>query len=137
MNSNYITYEQFKSMPGYEAFIAENPSEGILKVQAFTADQAIPIADADVFITKNINGQDVLFFQGKTDSSGIIDNIVLPAPIGGYDVDLFELPSYTTYDLIFSSTLYNKIKQYQISMFGDVKVLQYVKLMLDGNGGNM
>lgn len=137
MNSNYITYEQFKSMPGYDKFLAENPSEGILKVQAFTADQAIPITDADVYIIKKIDGQDVLFFEGKTDSSGIIDNIILPAPSGAYNIDLFEAPNYTTYDLVFSSDLYHTIKQYEISMFGDVKVLQYIKLKLNETGGNM
>lgn len=137
MEENYITYEQFKTTPSYEKFLAENPSQGVLKVQAFTSDQAIPIADAEVYIVKKIDGQDVLFFKGTTNSSGIIDNIVLPAPDGDYNFETLETPKYTTYELVFSSKLYNTIQQYQIAMFGGIKVLQYIKLKMDGNGGKM
>ena len=69
-----------------------------------------------------------MFFSGQTDSSGIVDNIILPAPKAEINLDTFEVPKYTTYNLVVSSDEYKKIKQYNISMYGDVKVLQYVKI---------
>lgn len=131
---DYMSLEQFEKTDEYKTFIEENPSTGVLKVQVFTADQAIPIANAEVFITKKIGDNDVLFFSGQTDSSGIVDNIILPAPAAEINLDAFEVPKYTTYNLVVSSDEYKKIKQYNISMYGDVKVLQYVKIY---SGGNM
>ena len=131
---DYMSLEQFEKTDEYKTFIEENPSTGVLKVQVFTADQAIPIANAEVFITKKIGYNDVLFFSGQTDSSGIVDNIILPAPKAEINLDTFEVPKYTTYNLVVSSDEYKKIKQYNISMYGDVKVLQYVKIY---SGGNM
>ena len=130
---DYISLEQFEKTDEYKTFIEENPSTGVLKVQVFTADQAIPIANAEVFITKKIGDNDVLFFSGQTDSSGIVDNIILPAPAAEINLDVFAVPKYTTYNLVVSSDEYKKIKQYNISMYGDIKVLQYVKIYSVGN----
>ena len=109
---DYMSLEQFEKTDEYKTFIEENPSTGVLKVQVFTADQAIPIANAEVFITKKIGDNDVLFFSGQTDSSGIVDNIILPAPKAEINLDTFEVPKYTTYNLVVSSDEYKKIKQY-------------------------
>ena len=127
-----ITLEQFRKMPEYQKFIQQNPSTGTLKVQVFTADQAIPLPDTEIFITKQIGNYNVLFFEGVTDSSGIIDNIVLPTPVN--DLDLKELipPSYETYQLVASNNKLREIKQYQISMYGGIKVLQYIKMHVTG-----
>lgn len=133
---NNITYEQFKSLPEYQEYIETNPSTGVLKVQVFTADQAIPIPNTNIYITKQIGNYNVLFFQGETDSSGIIDNIILPAPIGDFNLDDFITPSYTTYQLVASNDQLKQIRQYQISMFGDVKVLQYIKMFGGDNIGS-
>lgn len=131
---NNISLEEFKKLPEYQQFIEENPSAGSLKIQVFTADQAIPIENANIFITKKIGNYNVLFFRGVTDSSGIIDNIILPAPGGEYNIETFEVPKYTIYDLIANSDKYKTIKQYEIAMFGDVRVLQYVKMLPNKSG---
>lgn len=132
---NSISLEQFKTIPEYQEFIKENPETGLLKVQAFTADQAIPLPNTKVFITKQIGDNDVLFFSGETNSSGIIDQIELPAPNGEYNIESFEAPKYTTYKLIASNDQYKMVKEYEVAMFGNVRVLQYVKFQPDMNGG--
>lgn len=133
---NNITLEQFKKLPEYQNFIQKNPSTGNLKVQVFTADQAIPLPNTQVYITKQIGDYNVLFFEGMTDSSGIIDNIILPAPVGDFNVEEFVAPDYTMYQLVASNDALKEIKQYQISMFGDVKVLQYIKMHVPGGENN-
>ena len=133
---NNITLEQFKKLPEYQNFIQKNPSTGNLKVQVFTADQAIPLPNTQVYITKQIGDYNVLFFEGMTDSSGIIDNIILPAPVGDFNVEEVVAPDYTMYQLVASNDALKEIKQYQISMFGDVKVLQYIKMHVPGGENN-
>ena len=121
-----IKYEDFKKLNEYQQFILDNPDVGYLKIQAFTAYGAIPIDDVDVLITKDIGEYKVIFYEGKTDSEGIISDIMLPAPktVTASDVE----PSYTLYDLTCVSRGYETIKNYSIGMFGDVRVLQYVKM---------
>ena len=84
---------------------------------------------AEIIITKEIGGNNVLFFRGYTDSSGIIDNITLPAPTSGYDDNSFQTSSTTSYRLTAMKDNYDCLKQYIINMIGDVKVLQYIKMI--------
>lgn len=123
-----ISYKDFKKLDEYQDFISENPDIGILKVQVFTAYGAIPIADTDILISKDIGNYRVVFFQGKTDSSGIISNIELPAPITDVIPNPEVPPKYTVYSLSAIHTGYESIKQYSIGMFGGVKIIQYVKM---------
>ena len=123
-----ISYEEFSKTEEYKAFVVVNPEQGSLKVMAFTAYQAIPIENAEIIITKEIGGHNVLFFRGYTDSSGIIDNITLPAPTSGYDDNSFQTSSTTSYKLTAIKDKYDSVKQYIINMIGDVKVLQYIKM---------
>ena len=70
-----ISYEEFKNTDLYEDFILENSDAGNLKVQVFTAYAAIPIPDTKIVVYKDIEEYRVIFFQGVTDSSGIISGI--------------------------------------------------------------
>lgn len=59
-----ISYEEFQKTDAYPAFAKQNSDVGYLKVQAFMADQAIPIPDVEILITKEIEGNIVVFFAG-------------------------------------------------------------------------
>lgn len=122
-----LSLEEFKKLPEYQDFIKDNPDIGTLKVQAFTAYNSVPIADAEVMISKDIDEYRIVFFRGVTDSSGIIDNIELPAPLKS-TVGSIEAPLYTVYNLTAIHTGFESIKQYSIGMFGGIKVIQYIKM---------
>ncbi len=126
MKQEIISLEDFKNSNLYSDFIRENPSTGTLKVQVFTAYNAIPISDCEIVIFKTIGNKKVLFYSGMTDSSGIIDNIVLPAPKAVEN--LMDIPSYTIYDMSAIHVGYQTIKQYKIGMLGGIKAIQYVKM---------
>lgn len=124
---NYISFEEFKRLNEYQQFILDNPDVGYLKVQAFTAYGAIPIENVKVIVYKDIGNYRVIFFEGNTDSSGIISDIMLPAPETITDPN--ATPAYTIYNMTAIHSEYEAIKNYSIGMFGDVRVLQYVKMM--------
>ena len=124
---DYMTFDEFQKLREYQTFMTENPSTGTLRVNVFTANGAIPLADANVIITKKIGNYNVLFFDGLTNSSGMIDNIVLPTP--NTSSNNMEVPNYTFYELNANHAGYQDVKQYEIAMFGNTKVIQYVKLM--------
>ena len=127
----YISFDEFKKLDIYNDFIKVNPDLGVLKIEAFTANEGIPIPDTDIVIYKDIGEYNVVFFKGKTDSNGMIDNIYLPAPKKSDSMSL-EIPLYTVYEMNAFHIGYETIKKYSIGMFGDVKVIQYVKMMPEG-----
>ena len=126
---NYISYDEFKKTDDYQEFIKANPDFGNLKVEAFTAYGAVPVENTEILITKEINGKNVLFFKGYTDSSGIINNIKLPAPPSVSVANQDNPPLYTIYELSASHEDYEQLKKYYVGMFGGINVIQYVKMI--------
>ena len=126
-----ISYEEFKNTDLYEDFIKENDDVGNLKVQVFTAYGAIPVPDTNIVVYKDIEEYRIIFFQGVTDSSGIISDIVLPAPKMVTSNE--ETPIYTIYNMTAFNTGYETLKNFSIGMLGGVNVIQYVKMLPDIN----
>ena len=126
-----ISYEEFKNTDLYEDFIKENDDVGNLKVQVFTAYGAIPVSDTNIVVYKDIEEYRIIFFQGVTDSSGIISDIVLPAPKMVTSNE--ETPIYTIYNMTAFNTGYETLKNFSIGMLGGVNVIQYVKMLPDIN----
>ena len=131
-----ISYEEFQKTDAYPTFAKQNSDVGYLKVQAFMADQAIPIPDVEILITKEIGDDVVIFFRGYTDSSGIIDNITLPAPADTYNVSTETFSEFEVYDLTAVKESFQTLKKYTIGMFGGLKVLQYIKMIPMIQGGS-
>ena len=122
----FISYDEFKKLDIYNDFINVNPDMGILKIEAFIANEGLPIPDTDILIYKDIGEYNVIFFKGKTDSNGMIDNIYLPTPKMS-ESNILE-PLYTVYDMNAYHIGFETIKKYSIGMFGGIKVIQYVKM---------
>lgn len=126
---NLMSYEEFKKTPNYKKFIEENHGTGTLKVQAFTAYQAVPISDVEIVITKDFGNDRVVFFEGYTNSSGVIENIKLPASDKKYDPVTLEPSGHTLYDLTAISEGYETIKKYNVDMYNGINSVQYVKMI--------
>ncbi len=108
----------------YQEFLKENPENGILKVQVFMANQAIPIANVNILIEKEISNETLYFFNGMTNESGIIEAISLPAP----KIEDNDIPKYVSYQLIVKHPNYQGPTTYTIPIYSGQKMLQYVVL---------
>lgn len=108
----------------YQEFLKENPENGILKVQVFMANQAIPIANVNILIEKEISNETLVFFNGMTNESGIIEAISLPAP----KIEDNDIPKYVSYQLIVKHPNYQGPTTYTIPIYSGQKMLQYVVL---------
>jgi len=122
----YFDSEEFKASSLYKTFINVNNGKGILKVEASTAQDAYPLENVEIIISKMINGNKVIFYQGFTNDSGIIDGIVLPTRKMKKDVNDVSDIIFTTYDLLAKYPKYNIEKIYDVSIFDDIKVIQPV-----------
>ena len=120
----YISFDDFKKMDIYNDFMRVNPSIGYLKIRVSNVYEAIPLNNVLITIYKDIGEFNVIFYQGITDSNGIISNIKLPCPKG---IDFIEIPEYSIY-------LYKAEKDgYEVDnnsfvVFSDVVVNQSINL---------
>ena len=80
MNIYNINDENFKNTEAYRSFMNDNPVNGYLKIRAYGASGAIPISNLKIVVSKIINNTKIIFFEGTTNESGIIDKITLPTP---------------------------------------------------------
>lgn len=137
-----ITLEEFSKTSEYQDFYKENPSTGRLKVEVFTAYQAIPVANTEILVTKDIGDKRVIFFNGLTNSSGMISNIELPAPLEDKNFKPGSDAHYANYDVTAIHEGFEKIKKYDIAIFGNTGIIQYIKMIpeismegIDQHGG--
>lgn len=64
--------------PEYDDYLNRYPGRGGLKVQISVAHDAFPVEGVFVDIASVVNGKRYSLYHDVTDSSGIVDEIVLP-----------------------------------------------------------
>ena len=135
MNTYNIYDENYVNSDSYQKFISENPSKGSLRIRAFAASEAIPISGLKITITKTIDNSNVIFFEGYTNESGIIDNIALPTP--ELDTDNLLKPFFSSYEITATYLPDNFVHKYIVNMYENICVIQNIKIVpeLNVNGG--
>ena len=133
MQSAQTSVEQTQD---YLNFIKDNPKQGELKIQANTARQSLPVSNVLVEISKNFNGIKKLFYSLKTDQSGIIDGILLPAP----DKEISQQPSttipYASYDILATHPNYTEKNYQDVQIYDGVKSIQPINLTPHSENNN-
>ena len=126
-----IDDKDFVNSELYKNFINENPGIGFLKIRAFAASQAVPISGMNVQVSKDIDGNKVVFFSGVTNESGVIERISLPVPRSS---DNLMMPVLTTYDV---NTEYGGIDRlYKVNVYDDIYVVQNINVT-PSDGGSL
>lgn len=125
MNNVNITDSNFISTIVYKKFMIENTGRGILNIRASFANQALPITNLKVVVSKEIENYNVIFYEGVTNISGLIEKISLPTPPKEND-DLIA-PKNTTYKI---TTLYNNREYtYVVNMYDGIYVVQNINIV--------
>ncbi|MDD6404059.1 MAG: hypothetical protein PUG33_08090 [Mollicutes bacterium] len=125
MNNVNITDSNFISTIVYKKFMIENTGRGILNIRASFANQALPITNLKVVVSKEIENYNVIFYEGVTNISGLIEKISLPTPPKEND-DLIA-PKNTTYKI---TTLYNNREYtYVVNMYDGICVVQNINIV--------
>ena len=119
----------FNAPQTYEEFLNQNPAKGTLKIQAFTARQAIPVPGVHVIVSKRIGDENHIFFEGTTDESGLIDNITLPAPMRSSSETPFQPHPFALYDIQTDHPSYLQQDLRYGAIFEGIKSIQPVDLI--------
>ncbi len=111
----------------YQEFLKENPGRGVLKIRTSSASETLPVSDVLVTVTKVVGKNTIVFFDGKTDDSGMINGIVLPTPKRVSNDE--EVPKFATYSLRAVHLNNNFDKTYDISLCCGVVAIQYINIV--------
>ena len=131
MNTVNINDEDFVKTKAYQDFLVSNPSNGFLKVRAFAANQAIPISGLKVVVTKNIGNNNVVFFEGYTNESGVIEKISLPAP--KLDLNNLDIPKSASYEIATTYLKDNTSELYKVNIYENIYVIQNISIVPNMN----
>lgn len=126
MNIYTINDDEFTSSLAFQNFLKENPTSGNLRIRAYSASEAIPIKGLKIEVSTLIGDDKVIFFEGETDSSGLIDRISLPAP--QLNTDNMIKPTSTVYDIYANYPPNNVSAIYKVNMYEDICVVQNINI---------
>lgn len=127
MNTYYFDNVQFMNTSSYNEFISNNPEKGSLKIRAYYANQAVPVEGLRIIVSCNINNDKIIFFDGYTNDSGIIEKIILPVP--KLDTNNMNVPNTITYDIEADYEPDNINMTYKVNMYEDICVVQNINIV--------
>lgn len=119
-----VNDKDFLNSELYRSFINSNPGIGFLKIRAYAASDAVPISGLSVVISKDIGGNKVIFFEGVTNESGVIERISLPVP--RMSSDNLIAPVISTYDI--NTTYEGESRLYKVNVYDDIYVVQNINV---------
>ncbi len=126
MNTYNFNDNSFKNTNIYKSFINDYPVWGRLRIRVYTASEAIPIKNLRVIISKDIDDNHIIFFDGLTNESGLIEKILLPAP--KLNISNMDIPNKVTYDVLVNNNIY------KVDIFEDVCVVQDINIVPEVGG---
>lgn len=124
MNIYDINDNEFLKSDIYKDFIKKNGGLGHLSVRAYAASEALPIKGLKLEVSTIFDNNKIILFDGYTNESGVIENILLPAPI--YDENNLVSPIKIIYNLNATYTPSKFYKEYLINMFDGISVMQNI-----------
>ena len=127
MNTYYVSDENFFKSDLYQNYLKDNPTTGRLKIRAYAANQAVPISGMNIIIYKIIDENKVIFYEGNTNESGVIEKINLPTPVLNSNDTI--VPNKATYLLNASYTKDNINLNYEINMYENICVVQNINVV--------
>lgn len=125
----FYTDKLLENDSSFQEFIRNSPGTGYLKIRATSAFEAVPVEGLNIKVSKEIGNNKVIFYEGKTDYSGMINDIVLSAPMAITD-DLVE-PKFNTYKIEAKNENINQ--EYDISICCGFTVIQYINVTPSSN----
>ena len=116
----------------YNSFLLANPTTSSLNIRTSSANLAIPVSGVRITVSKEIEGNMVIFYTGITDSSGVINDISLPTPsISSNDL---EIPLGTDYDIEASFESFKK--KYNVIMYPNICSTLNINIIPGDNYGS-
>ncbi len=124
-----LTQGSEREYASFEEFAKANPARGLLRIQAFAAQQAFPIVNAKIEVEKDFADGTHRFAEAYTDINGVVENITLPTK----DKSLSQSPGgvipYTTYTIKVTHPHFAPTVFCEVPIFDGIESLQPVAMV--------
>ena len=131
-NKNLTLTNTQSAMQRFDEFKGECNKRGILRIETYGSNGLYPVGNSRVIVYKEIDGEKYYIYDSHTDSSGILDNLQLPAP----DKSLSEteqgscgLAPYATYDIFVSHPGFISTYLENVPIFDSTVSIQSVEML--------
>lgn len=116
------------------SFMNNNAGNGSLKIRAYAVNEALPVSGLHIIVSTVFDNNKIIFFDGNTDSSGMIKTLSLPVPI--VDNNDLDVPNSIIYDIEAIDSQYHTDKLFQVRMYDNICVVQNIMIIpeVDKNG---
>lgn len=108
--------------------MAEN-NEGYIVVQVSTANEAIPLANANVMVTEETEKGESLIRLLKTDRSGKTEVIAVPAPPAANSRSFEGVNRFSKYNIRVDYPGYYTVENVNVPVFSGQKSIQSVSMI--------
>lgn len=129
-NSFLISDSEVLNSDYYKNFIRINSGKGNLKIHAYAASEALPVSGLKVVVSSVIENKKVIFYEGYTDASGMIETLSLPAPKLSFDN--LSVPTTVSYEIDASFKGENLPIIFHVNMYDGVCVVQNINYVPGG-----
>ena len=120
-----------KNQAIWDAFMAQNPNVGYIKMQVSTAGGVLPVSDAKVTITKEIGNNVFTLYTLTTDVNGQTLAVPLPTPNSSLSQTPDNSAPYSTYTITIEHPRYQNVYNYRVPVFDGITSIQPVVLLPD------
>ncbi len=131
-NKNLASSNSRSAMQMFDEFRGECNRYGVLRVETYGSNGLYPVGNSRVIVYKEIGGEKYYIYDSHTDSSGILDNLRLPAP----DKALSEteqgsggLSPYATYNIFVSHPGFISTHLENVPIFDSTVSIQSVEML--------
>lgn len=112
---------------GYLEFLKQNPKEGELKIQALTSKGMQPVSGANIIVSKEIDDEERIFYNVKTNQDGLVEGLILPAPEGDLSMSNRDVVPHTQYLIKASHPNYQALESINADIFEGIISVQSIK----------
>ena len=128
----YIDNPEFIQTDIYREFMMNYPGKGNLKIRAYAASEALPVSGLKITVSTVVDNHKIIFFEGETDASGMIETLSLPTP--ALNLNNLEVPETITYQVVATMGVFTQ--EFFIKMYEGICVVQNINFVPGGNNGN-
>lgn len=122
--------KEFRKTKIYQDFINNNKGSGNLKIRAYAAREALPLEGLHIVVSTIYQNNKIIFFDGYTDASGMIEKLSLPAPIT--NDDNLIVPLSTKYEIYAEDSINSYVQDFFVNMYDGICVVQNIHFIPEG-----
>ncbi len=118
------------SSAAYELFLKAHPGRGILRVQVSTARGSFPVPGAMVEVWRVFDGMKRILYKNVTNSSGIVEQMVLPALPADYSrQESTAASSGTAYEVSVYHPAFVPMQDARVMLYDGIETILPVALL--------